>query len=1028
MRLNFISIVFCGVLLAWASDVSGQDVNEVEALNNQVLQLHQQGQYKEALALAVKALKLSEDTLGPEDPETATCLNDLGGMYQSLGDYTNAETMFERGLAIREKVLGPEHQYTARNLMNLGSVYMQMGKYTNAEPLLLRALTINQKVLGSETMATATSLAHLGVLYQDMGDYAKAESYDEQALAINQKVLGPEHPNTASALINLAAMLINMGEYAKAEPLLQQALAIREKVLGLEHPSTGQSLQALGSLYSQMGDYAKSESFYQRALAVQEKNPGPEHPDTAITLGNLGMLYMNMGDYDKALPLYLRALKIQEKVFGPEHPALANTLAKLAELYEKTGNFAQADLMDQRALGIDERTLGPDHPETAIAMLNLGALYGRMGNLPKAESLSKRALEIEEKVLGPEHTYVKSCLNNLAAVYGKMGEYTNAEPLYLRALDIEDRLLTPEDPDRANLLANLATLYFDLQKTNESLEFADKAEQVRLGMLDNILSFTSEQERLNYETQIDPYILFASLNDAPRVALAILRHKGVVLDSLLEDRIVAEASQNPEDRALIEQLGPAKQQLTQLLMTVPKDLKPETLKSRAEMRDKLLRQVEQLEGALAQKVAGFGHARRALTVTVEEVQKAIPPQTALVEFIRYHHYLGRQQWEDRYGAAILASNGEPKWVCLGAAAAIEKNVIICQHSVREKEGKDEALLSTALHGLYKQVWEPLASVLPAAGKTIVISPDASLNFISFATLLTLDNKFLAEKSSIRYIASGRDLLREPVQSSSQDMVVFAAPDYVAGGEINWPQSGVQLLPLPYFAKNAAALEAEVKKWNWPIQIYSGAEASEVQLRAIHSPRILHFSTHGFFLPETMGGPARFSFLGLVIDSKGSQQQVILKNPMYRSGIALAGAQVTLDAWKRGETPPTDSDGILTAEEVGDLDLHGTWLVVLSACDTGIGTPRSGEGVMGLRRGFVQAGAQNLLMTLWPVFDVPSGELMLDFYSALHQNNNPSEALAKVQRDWLVKLRSKYGLLPAVVMAGAFIVNSQGPIQ
>jgi CHAT domain-containing protein len=224
------------------------------------------------------------------------------------------------------------------------------------------------------------------------------------------------------------------------------------------------------------------------------------------------------------------------------------------------------------------------------------------------------------------------------------------------------------------------------------------------------------------------------------------------------------------------------------------------------------------------------------------------------------------------------------------------------------------------------------------------------------------------------------------------------------------------------------LEAQARRWNWPVQAYSGAQASETQLRNIHSPRILHFSTHGFFLPETMEGPARSSFLSWLTDSKGEQQQVTLKNPMYRSGVALAGAQITLDAWKCGETPPTDGDGILTAEEVGNLDLRGTWLVVLAACDTGIGEPRSGEGVMGLRRGFVQAGAQNLLMTLWPVFDVSSGELMLDFYSALHQNNNPSEALARVQRVWLVKLRSKYGLLPAVVMAGAFIVNSQGPVQ
>lgn len=150
--------------------------------------------------------------------------------------------------------------------------------------------------------------------------------------------------------------------------------------------------------------------------------------------------------------------------------------------------------------------------------------------------------------------------------------------------------------------------------------------------------------------------------------------------------------------------------------------------------------------------------------------------------------------------------------------------------------------------------------------------------------------------------------------------------------------------------------------------------------------------------------------------------------MSRSGVALADAQVTLDAWQRGEVPATDSDGILTAEEAGSLDLQGTWLVVLSACDTGIGKLRFGEGVMGLRRGFIQAGAQNLLMTLWPVYDVPSGELMLKFYSTLHQDNNPSEALAEVQRDSLVKLRSKYGLLPAVIMAGAFIVSSQGPLQ
>ena len=515
---------------------------------------------------------------------------------------------------------------------------------------------------------------------------------------------------------------------------------------------------------------------------------------------------------------------------------------------------------------------------------------------------------------------------------------------------------------------------------------------------------------------MSPY--YASLN----------RHKGVVLDSLLEDHVVTQASQDPANHLLIEQLGPAKRQFTQFLMTTPKDLNPDAIQTRAETREKLSLQVEQLESALAKNVAGFGHARRALTVTVSQVQKAIPPHAVLLEFIHYDQYLGHQKWEKRYGAVLLASNAEPKWLSLGSAADIVTNVLICQRAVRNLKRADELSLSMALHQLYQQVWEPFGHLFPPDTKTVIIAPDASLNFVSFATLLTPDDRFLAEKYSLRYVASGRDLLREPVDSSSQEMVLFVAPDYIAGGQINPVQTGLQLQPLPYFKKNGAELEAHAKEWNWPVRVYSGTNATETQVRDIHSPRILHFATHGFFLPDSIKGPDQSSFLEFFLGSNESQPRVLLKNPMYRSGLALAGAQVTLDDWQRGEIPPTGSDGILTAEEAGSLDLHGTWLVVLSACDTGIGESRYGEGVMGLRRGFAQAGAQNLLMTLWPVFDVPSGELMVNFYSRLHQDNNPSKALAEVQRDSLLKLRGEYGLLSAVTMAGAFIVNSQGPIQ
>jgi TPR repeat protein len=140
------------------------------------------------------------------------------------------------------------------------------------------------------------------------------------------------------------------------------------------------------------------------------------------------------------------------------------------------------------------------------------------------------------------------------------------------------------------------------------------------------------------------------------------------------------------------------------------------------------------------------------------------------------------------------------------------------------------------------------------------------------------------------------------------------------------------------------------------------------------------------------------------------------------------AQTTIEAWKRDEVPPVENDGILTAEDVSTLDLQGTWLVTLSACDTGSGEARAGEGVMGLRRGFIQAGAQNLLMTLWPISDEVTVQIMSDFYEAAHNSGNAPEALAEVQRNWLLKLRTEKGLAQAVNLAGPFIMSSQGSLM
>jgi tetratricopeptide (TPR) repeat protein len=298
---------------------------------------------------------------------------------------------------------------------------------------------------------------------------------------------------------------------------------------------------------------------------------------------------------------------------------------------------------------------------------------------------------------------------------------------------------------------------------------------------------------------------------------------------------------------------------------------------------------------------------------------------------------------------------------------------------------------------------------------------------------------------VQYVANGRDLLRELKPSTAKDVVLFANPDFglvstpmlaKADNRFSDPDSKSirgsekreiedwRFESLTGTQKERDELIKKFAGWGWTLIDFTAKKATKEALLKIHSPYILHLATHGFFAKEdpttTQTEPG-----ALLNDRQSVTKSKFFKNPMHRSGLALAGAQTTIEAWKREEVPPVENDGILTAEDVSTLDLEGTWLVTLSACDTGSGEARAGEGVMGLRRGFIQAGAQHLLMTLWPISDELAVQIMSDFYEAAHHSGNAPEALAEVQRHWLVKLRSEKGLAQAVNLAGPFIMSSQG---
>jgi CHAT domain-containing protein len=562
--------------------------------------------------------------------------------------------------------------------------------------------------------------------------------------------------------------------------------------------------------------------------------------------------------------------------------------------------------------------------------------------------------------------------------------------------------------------------------------------------LANILSFASESQRMTYQGNQSPFDLLASLGSGSNLAESVLRNKGVVLDSMVEDKISTENSGDPAIHRVLEQFRSAGSRLLKLQLEAPKDSNPENLQRHQVQRDKLEVQVDELQKELARNVASMGRTRRALGVTVSEVQAVLDKDSVLVEFVSYQHYLGKGKFEPRYGIVLIGPSsgnlvgalpGEPAWVPLGSAEAMHTNLLAYIKLMRDGGPNGIELLNT----LYAQLFEPIRKCLPAGTKTLIISPDGVLNFVSFATLLGPGTRFLSEDYTVEYVASGRDLVMDQTNRKKGDrMVAFANPDFGAklGVTNSSPEmafqpimssldrrdyDGISLKALPGAVREADFLRNQSATWHLKPSVFLGPAATEAEVRAVKSPFILHLSTHGFLLPDvaqTNRPPQRTG-------GADAKPALVLKNPMHRSGLAFTGAQSTLDAWKRGGVPDPDNDGILMAQEVGVMDLKNTWLVVLSACDTGLGQIQAGEGVLGLRRGFAYAGAQNLLMTLWPVSDRWSAELMEKFYERAIREGNAPKALAEVQREYLVRLKKEKGPVIAARLAGPFVLTFQG---
>ncbi len=303
--------------------------------------------------------------------KAASLLNAIGYYLNMRARYEIAKPLFQRALRIREQVLGEQHPDTAQTLSNLAYLYHHQDQFEEAMLFLQRSLSIRQQALGMEHPDTATSLNALALLYRDQGRYEEAEPFFQQALAIRKQIFGAEHPQTAHSLSNLAWLYRNLGKYHEAELLYEQSLTIRKRILGIDHPETATSLNGLALLYVAQKKYAKAEPLFQQAVTIRKQVLGTQHIHTTQSMNALALLYRDRGEYEKAELLFLEVLAIREQILGNDHPRTVTSLHNLALLYYNQSKLEQAEPLFQHALTLREQLFGREHPQTLAVLNNL---------------------------------------------------------------------------------------------------------------------------------------------------------------------------------------------------------------------------------------------------------------------------------------------------------------------------------------------------------------------------------------------------------------------------------------------------------------------------------------------------------------------------------------------------------------------------------------------------------------------------------------------------------------------------------
>lgn len=894
----------------------------------------QRGAHVQALPSCVAVVRLAERARGPDHRVYGSALNNLAAVLQATGEYEASLPLLRRGLAIAEATQGADHPSVATRLVNLATVLRTLGRPAEAEPLARRAIAIAERVHGEASPELVLLLNNLAAVLYATGQLAESEATYRRAVALGD----PQDRNVGYALNGLGNVLKTTGRAGEAESALRRSLAIAEATGGPDHPDVGTRLDNLAVVLLSTGRQAEAATLSRRALSITGKTMGLSHPTYGVRLNNLVNILDALGKHEEALPHARRSLAIVEATFGPDHPDVGPRTNNVAKLLERAGRTDEAIELYRKAVRVTERAQGPAHPALHTPLSNLAGLYFRAKRYVEAEPLIRRALAISEAAFGLDHPDVAEGLANLSALLEATGRSSQAGPLLRRSLAIEE----------ADLAMNL-------------LVGTPRAREARLAQL-----WWSTADAISWHLQRNP-------DDASAAELALttwLQRKG---RSEVIERSVLSAARSSGDataQALLERI----QAQTAALAAVRSRGPNGDAKQWRAAQDAIVAERSALQRQLVEASPG---ARQTLRrVDLSSVAATLPPRTRLVEFMVYTPYDPRAgAWDEpRYAAYVLDPAGPVTWADLGPIGPVDRQVRVLRQALVQR-----APVAEPARKLFAATLGPLDL---DESDHIFVSTDGTLPLVPFEVVVAFGTD---RPLAVSYLGSGRELLEPPprASSTSRSVVVYDV-DYDAG-----PKGATatrRWAPLRHARAEGRAVQRVLED----ATTLRGARATETMLRALTHPHVLHVASHGYYeaAPPPTSAPRHLRGVKAVVQDVPSQTYPSTTLPMLTSGIVLAGA----NRLRTGS-----DDGLLTAGELTDVDLRGTALVTLSACNTGQGELRTGAGVYGLRRALFLAGSRAQVLSLWEVDDAATAYLMTQFYEALGRGATVLDALTEAQR-------------------------------